>query len=83
MEAYPITEQEIKETAFPIFPPLIKLYQQKDGTLRKLMRYAKPGTFMTREVKGEPLIHSEGKIYTGKTSTMHCSLISRIPSTSR
>ena len=24
---------------------------------------AKPGMFMTREVKGKPLIHSEGKIY--------------------
>ena len=27
------------------------------------MRDAKPGTFTTREVEGEPLIHSEGKIY--------------------
>merc|ERR1711894_80212 len=63
MEAYPITEQEVEETAFLIFLPLIKLYQQKDRTLRKLMRDAKPGTFTTREVEGKPLIHSEGKIY--------------------
>ena len=29
MEAYPITEQEIEGTSFLIFPPLIKLHQQK------------------------------------------------------
>jgi hypothetical protein len=61
-----ITECEEEEMYFPIHPPLVKKYQDKDKQLKLLVQQTNRKDFTTTKVEDVELIMFQGKIYMPK-----------------
>ena len=61
-----VSIREIEDSEFPLYPPLIAKYQEKDKTLKRLMK-DKSNDISVNKVENVDLIHLNNKIYIPRT----------------